>query len=358
MNFKTKNTKTRAAITGGLAVAMLLSGTFAFFTDRASFIQNKQAGIVDIEVSDTSELGDVIIPGTSVDVTYDVSNKSITNGNGINVRETIMIYALDDNGALVDMNGSVAMYSEIEKDELGNTVGKTELASKDDLGTGVVYVTEQYTMQDDDADVSRDYKLVMSTDADNALANYTYYVGVLVEAKQAGTEAWTAMEQSEVVLGLAKIADERFATYLNAVVPLEAKSAAKSGTLRVVVDNTASLEALATFDISIFGAGKGGAELLTITDLVGTELSRTGYVFDILDENIMAAVDTVTLNNVTGVHPDLPVSVQDVTGDAIGVTQAQLIDKTIVLSIVTTQEVENIDGVNHVKVFVDLSFEQ
>ena len=361
MNFKTKNTKTRAAVTGGLALAMLLSGTFAFFTDRASFIQSKRSGVVDIEVSDTSAAGGVIIPGASIDVTYDVSNKSITAGKGIDVRETVLIYALDDNGLLVDMQGSVGVYKETEEDELGNVVGKGELATKEDFGDGVVYVTEEYRMLDDAADVSRDYKLVMDTDADNALANYTYYVGVLVEAKQVTSASWTAMKQSEVVLGVAKIAsgtESGFATYLSAVVPLETEVAAQSGTLRIVVDDTASQENFAMFDVSIFGAGKDGAELLALTDLAGNNLSNAGYTFEVLDENVMATVDTVVLSNITGVHPDYPISVQDTTGDAIGATQAQLIDKTIVLSITATQEVENIDGVNHVKVYVDLSFEQ
>ena len=214
---KNLNIKQKAASAAILGSALLLGSTFAFFTDRAQTTLTHQSGKVSTAITNDDTATKTILPGAAANVEYSVQDSSSTGGVGVDSRDTILVYATNAEGELVDLKGKVGVYSDTEEDELGNTVGETELTGKKTANKGVMYTLNKVKM-DDGAKRTSNYKVVLATDADNSLASATYHVAVVTEAKQAGDEEYTDADMNATAVdGFSDKVQEIFSTEFKAV---------------------------------------------------------------------------------------------------------------------------------------------
>lgn len=219
---KMKCMKKEAVVLGITATGMLLAGTFAYFTDRANFMFSRDSGYVDIVLTDTSEdwSEKYLMPGQVVDLSYTVENKSETGGTGIVAKDTVVLYATDSEGQIVDVGDSVGIYKSTQEDGQGSYDGQEELEGKAKTGSGIVYNVPERELTDGSELETMNYHLVMNKNAANKYADYTFHVGVLTEAKQ-NTEGadWVTLATESVTLGESEVSDteEGFSNVLDAV---------------------------------------------------------------------------------------------------------------------------------------------
>ena len=152
--------KKAAAIALSASAVLTLGASLAYFTDRADTTATGRAGTVAIDLASNvdllSEDGKAILdPGDMNDASFTITNQG---NKSIDVRETIVLSALDKNGsplALTEVNGQAEyelyLASDVEADANGSyapKAGAVPLAVRTaDLSNGkITYAIPQYTL--------------------------------------------------------------------------------------------------------------------------------------------------------------------------------------------------------------------
>lgn len=223
---KIKNMK----ITGLLALVMvfvLLVGSLAFFTDRAT----KNASFSTTTVSITpdpdedpkdpehpeNKLTDkwaainatalaIFNPGDKVDLSYKLAN---TGELAVDVRETFVITS---SKAMKDGAPQFRLFSSVTPDAAGANDGENVVVTENKIdATHYMYTITAYSLNGSDETVSgvtatsvdKEYYLVFDKTADNSFQGATCTIDYLVEAKQHsdGADDWTTAATGSLTLG-------------------------------------------------------------------------------------------------------------------------------------------------------------
>lgn len=198
-----QNKKNKVSLAaGGLAVAMLLAGSFAYFTDKTEQNATATAGNIDLVFTDqslkTESTGDkvqardnvwtdgklvvdngVLNPGDVIDMDYQLSN---TGSKSIDVRQRLIL------------TSSVPLTDKAEEYTLAITGGKDQTAvtpvvsdDKKTLTYNLADIVLNGTIENDDAtNAAEGYEVAMKFDkaAKNAFMNSTVSVKLEAQAKQ------------------------------------------------------------------------------------------------------------------------------------------------------------------------------
>lgn len=221
---KIKNMK----IAGLLALVMvfvLLVGSLAFFTDRAtknsSFSTTTVSISTDPDDPDHPEYKDDLNakwlavnpkvktnfnPGDKVDLSYKLAS---TGELAVDVRETFVITS---SKAMKDNAPQFRLFSSITKDAAGATDGGNVVVTEKKIdATHYMYTITAYSLNGSDETVSgttatsvdKEYYLVFDKTADNSFQGATCTIDYLVEAKQHsdGANDWTTAATGNLTLG-------------------------------------------------------------------------------------------------------------------------------------------------------------
>ena len=225
-----KNQTAKRALCAVLALAMLIGGTFAYFSDYASTQVKGTAGTVavamdsDINLLD-AEGRDILNPGDMRDGSFSVTNEG---NKSIDVRTTIAVTAVDHAGNAIDFTGSATEQSEydlyaaedvifVEGEGYMPKEGAQPLQVKSIDGNTITYVLPEYSLNGN----SDKYAEVETIDGVDAFSKDNEFVflfkgasenkwqasgvsiDVLVEAKQhENTGAgWDIVAQENVSIG-------------------------------------------------------------------------------------------------------------------------------------------------------------
>lgn len=181
MKFKKLN---KSIMLGLLAILMLLAFTFAYFSDNGVFYKNIEGATFDIEVT-PSDLTTTpkLMPGEAgSELSYDVQNVGNVDAT---IREKLLVFMMDDSGKAIAINSDTP--------ELGlYTAEGTDFATKKVQANSVLYDVSDYELTASNNKVQTPVVKVNPT-ASNDFAKNNIYVGVIVEAKQAGDVDWSVV---------------------------------------------------------------------------------------------------------------------------------------------------------------------
>lgn len=211
---------TKAAGAAGLAGALILAGSMAYFTDRQTAEVSATAGTVDVGLTEAWADVSNFNPGDMADMSYTISN----DGNkSVDIRETIVvkssvamnaadqaefeIYKAEDVKELV--NGSHVP----EEDAEPIATGENRIVSAD--GKTIQYKIDEYTLngtgenaeQEDGitaVENKSDYVLVFKETSGNAFQGSELSVELLAEAKQhrnTDGDTWSVVATDSISIG-------------------------------------------------------------------------------------------------------------------------------------------------------------
>ena len=225
-----KNQTAKRALCAVLALAMLIGGTFAYFSDYASTQVKGTAGTVavamdsDINLLD-AEGRDILNPGDMRDGSFSVTNEG---NKSIDVRTTIAVTAVDHAGNAIDFTGSATEQSEydlyaaedvelVEGEGYAPKAGAQPLQVKSINGNTITYVLPEYSLNGnsdkydevetiDGVDTftqDNEFVFLFKGASENKWQASGVSIDVLVEAKQhENTGAgWDIVAQENVSIG-------------------------------------------------------------------------------------------------------------------------------------------------------------
>lgn len=185
-----------AASAGAVAVATLIAGSFAFFTDREQVDSRATAAKINIDL-DAPWTDEVLLPGQIVDLPSTITS---TGNRAIDVRETFVLtsdVALSNVGAA---EFEIYKVSDLEMNAFGAyipidgaepiTTGANRVLSDD--GKTLTYTLPEFIMSGGGetpsgtvgTEVSKDYVALFKLEASDAYQKAEVKVDYIVEAKQ------------------------------------------------------------------------------------------------------------------------------------------------------------------------------
>ena len=197
MNFKTKNTKTKALIAALIAVALLFVATFAYFTDRATFVKEISGATFGINV-ESVRTDTVIMPQTDFShVKYSVTNEGQLDAI---VRETFVLFGVKDGVAIpVEFDGALpsVYFTGVDLPNASREIGNVSMIS----------TRTEYTLASGETVSYEDMVVGLAGHAGNEWTNADIYAVALIEAKQEGTGAWETVATETLAIATANEAE-------------------------------------------------------------------------------------------------------------------------------------------------------
>lgn len=200
---------------GLMAAGMMIVGSVAYFTDRASENDNITVGNLKVQLSNVAlDTSNVIAPGCIIPFTYDVANVGTL---ALDEREKIALTVYESDGSTpVALSSSPSEFEVYKASDVelvtgkgyapksgANPVGTRVTDGFDDASSTnkIIYQIDQTALDgsDDelsdvnDTSLSRDYVILFKGASSNKFQDVKVVVDVLVEAKQhAYTDAYNS----------------------------------------------------------------------------------------------------------------------------------------------------------------------
>ena len=182
-----KNLNKKALSAAGLGAALLLSATFAYFTDRANYSEDITGAKFGITLTAESDNSTVIMPDHARAFNYTVESTGTVDAD---IRERVMVYGQDGDQYL-PVNADTqefGLYNEEDNADLytKKTVGKEAVLYEN---TRELKAGQNYTQNGN---------IKLNASATNVYSDGNYTIAILVEAKQKGASEWTTVAAEEI----------------------------------------------------------------------------------------------------------------------------------------------------------------
>lgn len=185
--------KEKGFIAGGLALALALSGTFAFLTDRASYNEDISGAKFGIKVEGETDNSTVVMPEYPRDFNFTVTS---TGNVDADIRERVMVFGQDGDEYLPVSADNVEF-------GLYNDTDDADLFADKTIGKDAILYTKKNTLKAGGSLTENgDFKI--TSKATNEYIDKNYIISILVEAKQKKAADWTTVAVETINMGAEK----------------------------------------------------------------------------------------------------------------------------------------------------------